>query len=266
MIKKDEIVPDGGLKTWAPSITPGIGVELDHEEALACAFRILAGLGWSENIAGHITWDDRGDGSMLVNPWGLWWNEITAGDVCRVDQGANRLEGRWDVTPAIHIHTELHRRRPDARVVIHNHPPYATVLSALGIVPGCYHQTATMFDGDVVLVAEYTGEVDDPDKGAELAAQIGDAPVALLANHGVLVTGATIAEAVYRAANFEQMCWLTTQLLMIDRDPTSIQPRLRPGMKASLLERGSDVFWAGAVRQLLNKEPQVLDRGGVNHG
>jgi hypothetical protein len=29
-------------------------------------------------------------------------------------------------------------------------------------------------------------------------------------------------------------------------------------MKASLLERGSDVFFAGAVRQLLREEPDVL--------
>lgn len=266
MSAKDQVVPEGGLKTWTPSITPGIGVDLDNDEALACAFRVLAGLGWSENIAGHITWADRDDQSMLVNPWGLWWDEITAGDICRVDDNARRIEGRWDVTPAIHIHTELHRTRPDARVVIHNHPPYSTVLGAIGVVPGCFHQTATMFDDDVAFVSEYSGEIDDPRKGAELAEKIGDASVVLLANHGVIVTGSTIAEAVYRAANFEQMCWLTTQLLMIGRETTTIEPRLRPGMKASLLERGAEVFWSGAVRQLLNREPQVLDRGGFNRG
>ena len=46
----------GGLEVWAPSITPGIGVELTDEQRLACAFRILAGEGFAENLAGHITW------------------------------------------------------------------------------------------------------------------------------------------------------------------------------------------------------------------
>ena len=32
------------------------------------------------------------------------------------------LEGPWDVTGAVYIHTELHRVRPDARVVVHGHP------------------------------------------------------------------------------------------------------------------------------------------------
>ena len=62
---------DGGLAVWAPSITPPIGVELTGRQELACAFRILARSGFSENIAGHITWAPDDDGSMWVNPWGL---------------------------------------------------------------------------------------------------------------------------------------------------------------------------------------------------
>src|SRR3954454_11214867 len=87
-------VRTGGLAAWAPRITPPIGVDLTNEQALACAFRILAADGVSENIAGHITWADRDDGTMLVNPWGLWWEEITASDVCRVDADAAVVEGR----------------------------------------------------------------------------------------------------------------------------------------------------------------------------
>ena len=60
------------------------------------------------------------------------WQELTASDICVVDQDAKVVRGRWDVTPAIHIHTELHRVRHDARVVIHNHPYYVCVLAALG--------------------------------------------------------------------------------------------------------------------------------------
>src|SRR4029453_5672714 len=105
--------------------------------------------------------------------------------------------GRWDVTPAIHIHTELHRRRRDARVVVHNHPYYVSLIAAIGAVPQLVHQTGSMFLDDIKFVREDGGEVDTPALGAALADQIGDAPVAILGSHGVIVTGATIEEATY---------------------------------------------------------------------
>ena len=70
--------------------------------------------------------------------------------------------GRWDVTPAIHIHTELHRQRPDARVVIHNHPYYVSLIAALGVLPDLVHQTGSLFLDDMYLVEKYDGEIDSP--------------------------------------------------------------------------------------------------------
>ncbi|HBU01609.1 MAG TPA: aldolase, partial [Acidimicrobiaceae bacterium] len=63
----------GGADAWSPSITPPIGVDLTDEQKLACSFRILAREGFSENIAGHITWANADNSSLMVNPWGLWW-------------------------------------------------------------------------------------------------------------------------------------------------------------------------------------------------
>lgn len=258
MARTTESTAEGGLARWAPSVMPPVGVDLTHEQALACAFRILAATGFSENLGGHITWVDGDDATMLVNPWGLWWEEVTASDVCRVDRAGERVAGRWDVTPAIHIHTELHRRRADARVVVHNHPYYATVLAAIGLLPEVYHQTGSMFDGDLCFVDEYEGEVDDAGKGADLATRIGDASIVVLANHGVVVTGVSLAEAVYRAASFDRMCRLTVDVLRLGRPATTVAPGLRTPLKASLIERAADVYWAGAVRQLLRRDTVVL--------
>jgi ribulose-5-phosphate 4-epimerase/fuculose-1-phosphate aldolase len=249
----------GGAARWLPSVTPPIGVDLDSRQTLACAFRILARSGFAENLAGHITWAEPPGENLWVNPWGKWWSEVQASDVCLVSPDAEVLEGKWDVTPAIHIHTELHRSRPDARVVVHNHPYWATLLATIGELPRILHQTACMFDGDLVFVDEYDGEIDDPDLGSELADRIGDASVALLANHGVIVTGPTVEHAVYRAASLDRQCRLTYDALLLGRELTEIPPAVRPAMKASLAERGTDVYWAGAVRRLLRDEPDVLD-------
>jgi len=158
----------GGTAVWSPKVTPPIGRDLTPEQELACAFRILANGGFSEDIAGHITWA-RDDGTLMINPWGLWWDEMTASDVCRVDYDGNVVAGKWDVTPAFHIHTELHRRRPDARVVVHNHPYHVVLLAAIGMLPEIVHQQGSMFDDDLVLVEEYTGELADAAHRADLA-------------------------------------------------------------------------------------------------
>jgi ribulose-5-phosphate 4-epimerase/fuculose-1-phosphate aldolase len=256
--RSDDVVRDGGLATWAPSITPPLGADLTGRQELACSFRLLAASGFSENIAGHITWAPSEDGSMWVNPWGLWWDEVKASDLCRVDADGRVVEGVWDVTPAIHIHTELHRRRPEARVVVHNHPYHVSVLAAAGVLPEIVHQTGSMFDGDLKFVHEYSGEVDTAELAVELAEQIGDASTVILASHGVIVTGPTIREATYRAASIDRVCRLAYDLLVMGRDPLPIAAGIRVGMKKSLLERGTDVYWAGAVRKLLRTEPDVL--------
>jgi ribulose-5-phosphate 4-epimerase/fuculose-1-phosphate aldolase len=254
-----EEVRAGGREVWSPRVTPSIGVDLTLQQELACAFRILARSGFSENIAGHITWAETDDGSMWVNPWGLWWDEVKASDLCRVDAEGDVLEGTWDVTPAIHIHTELHRRRPDARVVVHNHPYWVSVLAGAGILPELVHQTGSMFDGDLHLVEEYSGEVDSAELAARLAEQIGDYSTTILASHGVIVTAPTIQEATYKAASIDRVCKLAYDLLAIGRDPLPIGRGIKVGMKKSLLERGTEVYWNGAVRNLLRNDPEVMD-------
>jgi ribulose-5-phosphate 4-epimerase/fuculose-1-phosphate aldolase len=242
-------------------VTPPTGVELTPLQALACAFRILAAEGFSENMAGHITSVAGPEGDMWVNPWGLWWDEVSTSDLCRVDADGRVLEGRWDVTPAIHIHTELHRRRRDARVVVHNHPYHATVLAALGVIPEILHQTSCVLDGEMVFVDEYTGEIDAPDLGEELAERIGAATVAVLANHGVIVTGPTVEQATYKAAVFDRQCRLTYDVMCgSGRLGThrTIPEGIRASMKQALDERAAAIYWNGWVRRLLRSEPEVL--------
>ncbi len=248
----------GGLEVWAPSVVPPIGVELTNEQALAVAFRHLAGIGFAENMAGHITWQLDGQTDMLVNPWGLWWQELTASDICAVDSDARVVSGRWDVTPAIHIHTELHRVRADARVVIHNHPYYVCVLAALGRLPELVHQTGSLFLDDLCLVDTYGGEIDTAAGASDLAARIGDANLTILANHGVIATGHNLAEAVYRAASIERVCKLAYDVMLTGQDPLRMDWSDMAGMQRSLIERAADVYWAGAARMTIKADPGVL--------
>lgn len=249
----------GGAAVWSPSSMPPIGVDLTEAQALACAFRHLAEVGFSENLAGHITWQLPGTTEMLVNPWGLWWDEVAASDICVVDEDAVPVSGRWDVTPAIHLHTELHRLRPDARVVIHNHPYHLSVMAALGVLPELVHQTGSLFLDDLCLVDEYDGEIDSADLAAELASRIGPANLTILSNHGVIVTGATLIEATYRAASVDRMCRLAYDVLRTGITPLQMPRAAMAGMQRSLIERAAEAYWGGAVRAVLRRDRSVLD-------
>ena len=159
----------------------------------------------------------------------------------------------------MHIHTELHRRRPDATVVVHNHPPYASALAAVGELPDLVHQNSSILADELVLVDDYDGEVDKPHLGAELASRIGDASVALLVSHGVIVTAPTMAEAVYKSVLFERTCMLHWLVRAMDRAPLPIAPTHQKQLKASLVERAAPVYWNGVVRGLVAAEPEVLE-------
>ena len=246
----------GGLAAWAPRSLPPIGVELTPAQQLAIALRHLDDVGFAENLTGHITVAHGAD--FLVNPWGLWWAEVCAGDMLTIDNNGLVLDGQWDVTPAVHIHTELHRRRDDARVVVHNHPPYASTLAAIGELPDIVHQNSSILSGEMVLVADYDGEVDQPHLGAALADMIGGASVALLVSHGVIVTAPTIAEAVYKSVLFERACMLHWQVRALGERALPIAANAQRQLKASLIERAAPVYWNGVVRHLLATEPEVL--------
>ncbi len=243
--------------------------------------RILAHEGWQENLSGHITWvADAGEvgavtspsvavdqpGAMWVNPWGLWWDEVKASDIVLVSPDGQILHGKWDVTPAVFIHTELHRARPDAAIVVHNHPYHATLLANLGVLPEVVHQNSILLHGELVLVDEYGGVVETADAGAALAAAVGAASGALLRNHGAIVTASTPGAACYKAVTLERMCRFHVDALRAGRVPRPIDGSSTAAARASvaavkdLLERNTpDAYWHGAVRRLLQREPDVLN-------
>src|SRR4029077_12248315 len=154
-------------------------------------------------------------------------------DILRLDAEGNVVHGKWDVTPAVFLHTEIHRARPDAAVIVHNHPYYATLLSMMGEMPRLVHQNSCIFDGELAFVDEYSG-VEDATDGKWLARAVGDASGVLLAHHGAIVTAPAIAEACYKAAAFERLCPFTYDVLAAGRSPREVPSDARAALKPVL--------------------------------
>lgn len=184
----------------APPLPP-----LSRRAEVALLARALFREGYDDHLAGHITYRQP-DGTLLVNPWGLTWDEVTASDIMRIDLEGNVVEGRWTVTPAITLHLELHRRRDDVAVAVHNHPRWGTLWADAHRVPPVYDQTAAMMPGHPALHDDFTGSVDDVENARACVEALGDAGSVLLANHGVFVVGADVAQAHHRAVVLEWRC------------------------------------------------------------
>jgi ribulose-5-phosphate 4-epimerase/fuculose-1-phosphate aldolase len=180
-----------------PELTPA------GELALLC--RMLFREGYDDHLAGHITYKQPDD-TLLVNPWGLTWDEVCAADMMRIDLDGNVLDGPWTVTPAITLHTELHRARHDVGVAVHNHPRWGTIYADAGRAPGVYDQTSAMVAGEVAIYADYDGPVDSAENARAAVTAMGDASMALLQNHGVFVVARDIAQAYHRAITLEWRC------------------------------------------------------------
>lgn len=175
---------------------------------LAAAYRLIRHFGLSDLVYNHLTARIPGtDEEILINPYGLMYDEITASNLLKIDVDGNKLdESPYDINPAGYvIHSAVHKARHDVQCVMHTHSHAATAVSALdmGYVP--VSQTGFMFYNRVAY-HDYEGVAVNLDERKRLVASLGDKNVLLLRNHGSLTCGATIQMAFRRMYYFELGC------------------------------------------------------------
>ncbi|NPT34877.1 aldolase [Paraburkholderia xenovorans] len=165
---------------------------------LAACFQLAALHGLEEGICNHFSAVVPGhDDLFFVNPYGYAFGEITASRllVCDVDGQVVDGEGKPEAT-AFYIHARLHRLMPRVKAAFHTHMPNATALCLLEGPPLLWlGQTALKFYGRTAVDEHYNGLALDESEGDRIAAAMGDADIVFLKNHGVMVAGASIAQA-----------------------------------------------------------------------
>ncbi len=175
---------------------------------LAAAYRLAVLHELEEGIDNHLTMSVPGrDGQYLILPFGLHWSEARASELLVYDDTGGTLEGTGLVERSAHcIHTPIHQIT-GARVVLHTHQTWALALNMLQdnrLLPAT--QTAAFFHGQIAYDDTYTGIADSLEEGARLANLMGDKPIVFMKNHGVLVTGETVAQAYRRLYKLERVC------------------------------------------------------------
>lgn len=190
--------------------TPGASVATDRVARLelAAAFRLAVRMDLHEGVCNHFTLMLSDGQRFLLNAYGLHWSEVTASNLLALDTRGNVLEGEGEAEKtAFYIHSRIHLAHPRAACVLHTHMPYATALTLT--VPGrleMVEQNALRFADDIAYDDSYNGLVVDDAEGDRLARLLGDRRVLFLANHGVIVVGATVAEAFDSLYYLERAC------------------------------------------------------------
>jgi ribulose-5-phosphate 4-epimerase/fuculose-1-phosphate aldolase len=179
---------------------------------LAAAHRLAVLHELEEGIDNHftVTVPGRND-QYLILPFGLHWSEARARDMIVFDESGKTLEGEGVVELSAQcIHAPIHRIC-GVRVVLHTHQTWAVALNMLQdnrLVPAS--QTAAFYHGRIAYDDTYTGTADTLEEGERLAGVLGDQRgnkhTVFMKNHGVLVTGETVAEAYRRLYKLERVC------------------------------------------------------------
>jgi ribulose-5-phosphate 4-epimerase/fuculose-1-phosphate aldolase len=166
---------------------------------LAASLRLAAHHGWNEAVANHFSLAISKDGKQfLMNPRWMHFSRVRAKDLLLLnanDKGTMSRPDAPDLT-AWSLHGRLHATLPQARCIIHLHPPYATTLAALAdpeIRP--IDQNTARFFNRVALDMDYGGMANTDDEGERLARKLGNKQILMMGNHGILICAETVAEA-----------------------------------------------------------------------
>lgn len=231
---------------------------------LAAAFRWTARLDLHESVANHYSLAVNEDGSrFLMNPNQVHFSRVTASSLLLIDANDPETMARPDAPDptAWGLHGAVHRLCPHARCAMHVHSPYATVLACLEdpLLPPL-DQNAAMFHGRMAVDAEYGGLALD-EEAERACRKLADPSktVLIMGNHGVMVVGATVAEAFTSLYHFERAARTYILALQTGR-PLRVLPEAVAAKTAAEL-----ADYGGFADNHLRELKAILDEEGSDY-
>src|ERR1700691_1084817 len=167
------------------------------KQQLIIAGKVLVAEGQDDFTRGHISVRVPGNPKLFyMKAHSLGLDEITMKNILTIDLEGNVVAGSARRHSEVYIHSEIFKARADVNCVIHTHPTYSIALSAIGQTLKCYSQPGALFYESLGFYADTINLIRSPELGAGVARALGRGRGVLLKNHGVVVAGASIAEAV----------------------------------------------------------------------
>ncbi len=228
---------------------------------LAALYRLVALWGWDDLIFTHISARVPGpEHHFLINPYGYFFEEITASSLVKVDLEGNIVQPtEYFVNPAgFTIHSAIHAAREDAKFVLHVHTDDGVAVSATkeGLLPISQTALAVL---PKLAYHEYEGIALDLGERDRLVADLGDKTLLMLWNHGTLAVGETAAQCWLNIYFLERACTMQVRASAQGREHLRIAPdaaieTVRQQVTGTM-NIGAPLSWPGCLRKLDRESP-----------
>jgi L-fuculose-phosphate aldolase len=171
------------------------------------------------------------DNLVLCTPTLCSKADLTAEDICLVDLEGKQMAGKRPRTSEILMHLEIYKAVPQARAVVHAHPPHATAYAITGLVPPlCIIPESEVFIGTVALSPYETPGTKTFAETVIPYAQKHN--TILLANHGVVCWADSVTHAEWYMEVVDNYC----RTLMLANQLGAPITRIPPEKAADLLD------------------------------
>jgi len=170
-------------------------------QSIVDACRDMNRLGINQGTSGNISL--RHDDGMLITPTSVPYDAMEADQIVfmKLDSApaaGQRPSSEW------RFHRDILKARPDVNAVVHAHPPFATVLAIMGLEIPPVHYMIACAGGDTIRCAPYA-TFGTEELSRHAVAALADRSACLLAHHGMIVVGASLAKAMWLAVEVETL-------------------------------------------------------------
>jgi len=224
---------------------------------LAACFRLIDFYDMSDLTGTHASARVPGEPDyFLLNRSGEFFDEVTASSLVKVHMDG-ATEAGDEVNPAGYtIHSAVLSGREDVNCVVHTHTRAGVAVSAMkcGVLPISQH---SMQYFERTSFHDYEGVAIRLDEREALQRDLGDNPVMILRNHGLLTVGAEISEAFQAIIRLETTCRIQVDA-MAGGELTYIDEEVCRSTSQMMKQRGNYVgarSWPGHLRRLDRIDP-----------
>ncbi|MDH4059187.1 MAG: class II aldolase/adducin family protein [Aquincola sp.] len=186
-----------------------------REQAVA-AVRRLDALGMNRGSTGNLSlrFAHEGEGGMMITPTGMGADDLRPQDMVWLGFDDGRHVGDWQPSSEWHFHQAIYRVRPDLDAIVHTHSVHAAALACLRrALPAFHYMVAVAGGHDVPCVPYHLFGTEALSQA--VAAAMNERDACLLANHGLIAAGPTLARAMKVAQEIESLCEVYLKALAV---------------------------------------------------
>ena len=178
-----------------------------EREALVDYGKKLSLEGLCPGTSGNLSVYDPDSGLMAITPSGLNYFETCPEDIVITDLSGNIADGGRRPSSELNLHAAFYRAKPEARSVVHTHSVFCTTLGILGEPIRAVHFMIGAANSREIPLAPYV--TFGTEELAEVAVRFcGGSKAVMLANHGLVTCGGSLADAFELAVTLEYVAQL----------------------------------------------------------